>query len=104
MQLYGPSPTIEVGRAYTIAGVVRDAVTGDPVPSQNSVLVLARTCVVCVVPALAAKMPNFISRWVSAHGCLEDDRVIFVDIVLTAVQNCGAGECRGGLILQRTDV
>ena len=24
--------------------------------------------------------------------------------MLTAVQNCGAGECRGGLILQRTDV
>ena len=25
-------------------------------------------------------------------------------LLLTAVQNCGAGECRGGLILQRTDV
>ena len=27
-----------------------------------------------------------------------------LQILLTAVQNCGAGECRGGLILQRTDV
>jgi len=44
-----------------------------------------------VVPALAAKMPDFISRWVSAHGCLGDDRVIFADIGRAEV-SLGVGE------------
>jgi len=36
------------------------------------------------------------------HQLFLDGRLIWR--MLTAVQNCGAGECRGGLILQRTDV